>query len=317
MAYPIDRKLVIGVASSALFDLSASNEVYQTSGVDAYRNYQMKNIDIPFEKGVAFPFIKRFLNINNVFHNEMPVEVVLLSKNSPETGMRVFRSITHYGLNISRAAFMAGKSPHEYIPAFNISLFLSANESDVLEAIKLGYPAGVVLPSIVVDDDLDEELRVAFDFDGVVADDEAESVYKKNNNLSEFQQHEALKKSIPHNPGPLADLFKKLSFMQKLEDKLALNDQNYQKILRIAIITARNAPAHERVVTTLSEWGVTPDESFFLGGMKKSRILEILKPHLFFDDQKGHLETDSGNISLVHIPFGVSNIVNKNNEKSF
>ena len=103
MAYPIDRKLVIGVASSALFDLSASNEVYQTSGVDAYRNYQMKNIDIPFEKGVAFPFIKRFLNINNVFHNEMPVEVVLLSKNSPETGMRVFRSITHYGLNISRA----------------------------------------------------------------------------------------------------------------------------------------------------------------------------------------------------------------------
>lgn len=317
MAYPIDRKLVIGVASSALFDLSASNEVYQTSGVDAYRNYQMKNIDIPFEKGVAFPFIKRFLNINNVFHNEMPVEVVLLSKNSPETGMRVFRSITHYGLNISRAAFMAGKSPHEYIPAFNISLFLSANESDVLEAIKLGYPAGVVLPSIVVDDDLDEQLRVAFDFDGVVADDEAESVYKKNNNLSEFQQHEALKKSIPHNPGPLADLFKKLSFMQKLEDKLALNDQNYQKILRIAIITARNAPAHERVVTTLSEWGVTPDESFFLGGMKKSRILEILKPHLFFDDQKGHLETDSGNISLVHIPFGVSNIVNKNNEKSF
>lgn len=309
MAYPIDRKLVIGVASSALFDLSESNEVYQTSGVDAYRNYQMKNIDIPFEKGVAFPFIKRFLNINSVFHNEMPVEVVLLSKNSPETGMRVFRSITHYGLNISRAAFMAGKSPHEYIPAFNISLFLSANESDVLEAIKLGYPAGVVLPSIVVDDDLDEQLRVAFDFDGVIADDEAESVYKKNNNLSEFQQHEALKKSIPHNPGPLADLFKKLSFMQKLEDKLALNDQNYQKILRIAIITARNAPAHERVVTTLSEWGVTPDESFFLGGMKKSRILEILKPHLFFDDQKGHLETDSGNISLVHIPFGISNTV--------
>ncbi len=309
MPYPIERKLVIGVASSALFDLSESNDVYQTSGVDAYRNYQMKNIDIPFNKGVAFPFIKRFLNINRVFNSEMPVEVVLLSKNSPETGMRVFRSISHYGLNISRAAFMAGKSPHEYIPAFNISIFLSANENDVLEAIKLGYPAGVVLPSNVVDDESDQELRVAFDFDGVIADDEAESVYKENNDLLEFQEHEALKKSIPHNPGPLADLFKKLSFMQSLEDKLALNDQNYKKILRIAIITARNAPAHERVVTTLSKWGVTPDESFFLGGMKKSRILEILKPHLFFDDQKGHLETDSGNISLVHIPFGIANIV--------
>jgi 5'-nucleotidase len=256
---------------------------------------------------VAFPFIKRFLNINNVFSNERPVEVVLLSKNSPETGMRVFRSITHYGLNISRAAFMAGKSPHEYIPAFNVSLFLSANESDVLQAIKLGYPAGVVLPSEVLDDECDEQLRVAFDFDGVVADDESEEVYKKNNNLEEFQKYESFKCSIPHNPGPLADLFKKLSFMQRLEDKAAIDDPEYKKILRIAIITARNAPAHERVVTTLNEWGVTPDESFFLGGMKKSRILEILKPHLFFDDQKGHLETDSGNISLVHVPFGIAN----------
>jgi 5'-nucleotidase len=307
MAYPIERKLVIGIASSALFDLSESNNVYQSEGVEAYRVYQKENIDVPLKKGVAFPFIKRFLNINSVFSNEKPVEVVLLSKNSPETGMRVFRSITSYGLDISRAAFMAGKSPHEYIPAFNISLFLSANENDVLEAIKLGYPAGVVLPSTVVDEDTDLQLRVAFDFDGVIADDEAESVYKKNHDLLEFQEHESLKKLIPHNPGPLADLFRKLSFMQKLEDKAILKDQSYKKILRIAIITARNAPAHERVVTTLNEWGVTPDESFFLGGMKKSRILEILKPHLFFDDQKGHLETDSGNISLVHVPFGIAN----------
>jgi 5'-nucleotidase len=307
MAYPIDRKLVIGVASSALFDLSESHEIYLTKGVDDYRVHQEQNIDKPFPKGVAFPFIRRFLNINKAFPKQLPVEVVLLSRNSPETGLRVFRSITHYGLDITRAAFMTGRSPHEYVPAFNASLFLSANEDDVQRAIDEDYPAGVVLPSKVYDDDLDNELRVAFDFDGVIADDEAESVYKKNNDLNEFQAHETEKKSIPHRPGPLADLFKKLSFMQKLEDKRLKEEPEYKKILRIAIVTARNAPSHERVVTTLKSWGVSADESFFLGGMEKSRILTILKPHMFFDDQRNHLQSPAANIPMVHIPFGIAN----------
>ena len=149
---------------------------------------------------------------------------------------------------------MTGRSPHEYLPAFNSSLFLSANEDDVQLAIDANYPAGVVLPSKVYDDEIDNELRVAFDFDGVIADDESETVYKKNNNLNEFESYEHEKQSIPHQPGPLADLFKKLSFMQKLEEKQIKNDKNYKKILRIAIITARNAPSHERVVTTLKSW---------------------------------------------------------------
>ena len=161
MAYPIERKLVISVASSALFELSESHQIYLTKGIEEYRLHQERNLDIPFAKGVAFPFIRRFLSINKAFPKQTPVEVVLLSRNSPETGVRVFRSIKHYGLDISRAAFMTGRSPHQYIPAFNASLFLSANELDVQSAIDENYPAGVVLPSTVYDDELDTELRVA------------------------------------------------------------------------------------------------------------------------------------------------------------
>jgi 5'-nucleotidase len=313
MPYPIDRKLVIGVASSALFDLSESNRIFIEDGIEKYREHQEANIDIPLPKGVAFPFIRRFLGINQAFPERQPVEVVLLSKNSPETGLRVFRSIDYYSLNITRAAFIAGRSPHEYLPAFNASLFLSANPSDVQQAIDSDYPAGVVLQSKVFDDAADTELRVAFDFDGVIADDEAEAVFKKNNDLSEFQAHETANQQTPHQPGPLADLFQKLAFMQRLEQKQLRENPEYKKILRIAIVTARNAPAHERVVTTLKAWGVSVDEAFFLGGMEKSRILTILRPHMFFDDQIGHLESPASDIPMVHIPFGIAN---RNHEKS-
>jgi 5'-nucleotidase len=307
MAYPIEKKLVIGISSSALFDLSTSHEIYVKDGIEKYRAHQEDNIDIPFKKGVAFPFIKRFLGINKAFPKQSPVEVVLLSRNSPETGLRIFRSIRHYALNITRAAFMAGRSPHEYLDAFNASLFLSTNKGDVKNAIDAHSPAGVVLPSIVSDDEDDTELRVAFDFDGVIADDESESVYKKNNDLNEFQAHETAKQAIPHNPGPLAGLFQKLSYMQRLEERELKIDPQYKKIVRVSIITARSAPAHERVVTTLKSWGVSPDESFFLGGMDKSRILSVLKPHMFFDDQLSHLKSSAGDIPMVHIPFGISN----------
>jgi 5'-nucleotidase len=307
MPYPIERKLVIGIASSALFDLNESNRIFLEGGIERYREHQEANIDVPFAKGVAFPFISRFLSINLAFPDQEPVEVVLLSKNSPETGLRIFRSIDHYGLSITRAAFIAGRSPHEYLPAFNASLFLSANPIDVRQAIDSDYPAGVVLQSTVYDDPADTELRVAFDFDGVIADDEAESVYKKNNDLQEFQAHETALQETPHQPGPLADLFRKLAFMQKLEQRRVKEQPGYKKMLRIAIVTARNAPAHERFVTTLKAWGVTVDEAFFLGGMQKSRILTIFRPHMFFDDQLGHLESPASDIPMVHIPFGIAN----------
>lgn len=306
MAYPIERKLVVAVSSSALFDLSESHKVFMESGPKVYKEFQERNLEKTLGKGVAFPFIRRFLSINKRFESQRPVEVVLLSKNSAAAGKRVFRSIAHYGLDISRAAFTEGETPYQYIPAFNASIFLSANENDVKSAISSGYPAGIVLPSSVKDEESDEELRIAFDFDGVIADDESEAIFKEGG-LPTFHDYESLNSNIPHQPGPLADLFRKLSFMQQLEDREKSVDENYKRIIRTAIVTARNAPAHERVITTLERWGVSANETFFLGGIKKDRILSILKPHIFFDDQRAHLESDAGDIPMVHIPFGIAN----------
>jgi 5'-nucleotidase len=308
MAFQIEHKLVIGVASSALFDLAESHQVYLDKGADEYRKYQEANIDAILPRGVAFPFIRRFLNINRHFPRQAPVEVVLFSRNSPETGLRVMRSIAHYGLDITRASFMSGQSPYAYLPAFNVSLFLSANDVDVKNAIAAGYPAGLVLPSQIVDDESDDELRVAFDFDGVIADDESETVFKRNNDIDEFHAHETLHVARPHQPGPLAEMFQKLALMQRLQERAQRRDPSYKKIVRIAIITARNAPSHERVVTTLKSWGVSADETFFLGGMNKARVLSVFKPHIFFDDQLTHLKSSpGGTIPMVHVPFGVAN----------
>ena len=307
MAFDIGDKLVIGVSSSALFDLSESHQVYLERGADAYRAYQEAQIDRVLPRGVAFPFIRRFLAINRSFSKESPVEVVLFSRNSPETGLRVMRSIAHYGLDISRANFMTGKSPFTYLPAFNTALFLSANAQDVRGAIAAGYPAGMVLPSKISDDDDDVELRVAFDFDGVLADDESETVFKTDG-LGQFHAHEQLHVARPHQPGPLAGMFQKLALLQKMEQAAQDADPAYRKIVRIAIVTARSAPSHERVVTTLKSWGVSADETFFLGGMDKGRVLSIFKPHIFFDDQLTHLQAAPGaTIPMVHVPFGVAN----------
>ncbi len=306
MSYPITDKFVIGVASSALFDLSESHQVFVEQGPEKYKQFQEANINRTLDRGVAFPFIRRFLSINERFPEQCPVEVVLLSRNSPETGLRVFRSIQEYGLEISRAAFMTGKSPYEYIPAFNCSLFLTSNKEDVGQAMAAGFPAGLVMPSDVRDDEQDVELRVAFDFDGVIADDEAESVFKQGD-LDAFHAYERDRVDVPHNQGPLANLFRKLALMRSLEDEQIADNPGYERIVRIAIVTARSAPAHERVVTTLKSWGVNVDETFFLGGMTKDRVLSVLQPHIFFDDQLTHLESVGGNIPMVHVPFGVAN----------
>ncbi len=306
MPYPIDRKLVIAIASSALFDLSESDRIFREKGVAAYKKFQEKHIDKVLDKGVAFPFIRRILHINQSFPRRQPVEVILLSRNSPETGMRVFRSIREYGLNITRAGFFSGESPYRYIPAFNTSLFLSANEEDVKQAIRSGIPAGRVLKTRVEDDEEDMELRIAFDFDGVLADDAAGNLYKSTDDLHKFYESETQLALVPHNPGPLKDLFTRISFFQKLEQKKMAGDKNYKKLLKISIITARNAPSHERMIRTLKGWGVAIDETFFLGGIEKKRVLEIMKPHIYFDDQQQNFD-HIDHIPLVHIPFGIIN----------
>lgn len=304
MPYPIEDKLVIAVSSSALFDMQASDAIFRQNGEEEYREFQRKNIDIPLEPGVAFPFIKRLLSLNNAFPKECPVEVILFSKNSPETGLRAFRSIQHYELNISRACFSSGNSNYQYLPAFNSTLFLTTNIEDAKEALANGITAGVVGKQEIHDSD-EEGLCLAFDFDGVIADDSSEKVYKKHG-LGPYQEYEKVYGTHPLGSGPIADLLKKISLFQKLERNKQDENPNYNRLLRTAIVTARNAPAHERVVSTLLSLGVEVDEVFFMGGVEKARLLNILKPHIFFDDQTSHLENIK-DVAGVHIPFGIAN----------
>lgn len=307
MPYPIDKKLVIAVSSSALFNMEESDSVYKAQGINKYREYQEKNIDRTLEKGVAYPFIRRLLSLNKSFPEEMPVEIVLFSRNSPETGLRAFRSIKKYGLNISRAYFSSGKSNFEFLPAFNATLFLSSNNEDTRMAIEAGYAAGTVLNKEIIDDDNDLELRLAFDFDGVIADDSSEQYYQQHEgDMEEYFAHEQEFASSPLSEGPVGKLLQKIAFFQRMERKKKESQKDYVKILRTSIVTARNAPAHERVITTLKKMGVEVDDAFFLGGIDKSRILNVLRPHIFFDDQMLHL-SELGNIPAVHIPFGIAN----------
>ena len=306
MPYPIEDKLVIAVASSALFQLDEADAVFRKEGVRAYRAYQHEHESDVLKPGIAFPFVRRFLELNKVFPERQPVEVVLLSRNDSDTGLRVFTSIEHYGLGIVRAAFTRGNSPFRYIPAYNVSLFLSANEEDVVEALNHGYPAGRVLPSATCDEEADDELRVAFDFDGVIADDSAEKVFQKEG-IDAFYNSETAKAETAIAPGPLGDLFRKLGNLRTLEDEREEKDRNYRRFLKTAIVTARSAPAHKRVINTLRAWNITVDETHILGGMDKGRVLETLRPHIFFDDQQHpHLDSAQAFTPSVLIPFGVS-----------
>src|SRR5450830_6176 len=308
MPYELDNRLVIGVASSAVFDLSASDAVFKSQGEEEYRKFQEQKLDEPLPKGIAFPFIKRLLSLNDLSANpEDPlVEVVLLSKNDPDTGLRVMRTIDHYGLGMTRAIFMQGKSPYEYIPALNIALFLSADKTDVDAAIKAGYPAGQVMDSKSDDDEDDDTLRIAFDFDGVLAGDESESVMQASG-LVGFHAHEVKNVAQPHNPGPLKEFFVRIAKIQSEEEKYKALNAEYKNRLRVSIVTARSAPSHERALNTLKSWGVMANDAFFLGGIEKGKILGILRPHIFFDDQPGHLASASSVAPSVHIPFGVTN----------
>lgn len=307
MPYPIERKIVVAISSSALFDLAESDAVFRSEGESAYREWMRKTSDEPLPRGKAFLFAKRFLSLNRGYPpGEGPAEVILLSRNDPEAGMRVFNSIRNYGLDIVRAAFLDGRSPYPYISAFGASLFLSANPTDVESAIDAGLPAGLILSSGFPEDD-DEgpgELRVAFDFDGVVADDEAEKVYRSEGGLEAFIAEETRNAGVPLDPGPMKGFFEKLAELQKHQ---RMEPQADRTIVRTALITARNAPSHERVITTLRRWGIFTDEVFFLGGIEKRRILEVFRPHIFFDDQIVHLEGAQAATACVHVPFGTSN----------
>lgn len=306
MAYDLSEKLVVAVASSALFDLTESDDVFKRQGESAYRKYQREKETEILGRGVVYPLVKRLLDLNDT--DTQPIEIVLFSRNDPDTGLRVFNSIEHYGLDITRAIFVTGNNPHEYLEAFNASLFLSGNKLDVEAAIAQGLPAGYVRETEYVDDEADKELRMAFDFDAVLANDDSERIYRAEG-LDRFQAYEAEHGDTPMGAGPLYAFIKQISKIQAAE--LAKKEQNpaYHPKIRIAVCTARNAPAHRRVVATLREWDIRIDEAFFLGGMNKANVLEVFRPHIFFDDQTNHIKSVSRQFPSVHVPYGVANNV--------
>ena len=304
-----ENQLVIAVSSRALFNLEKEHEIFEHEGIAAYRSYQQQHKQDPLEPGMAFPFIKRLLELNNLFPGLEPFRVVVLSRNSPETGQRFFSSCRHYHLPIKAGAFTSGQSTFPYLEAFDASLFLSANKESVNRAIRMGQPAGWVVPGphkATDEQSTDKELRIAFDFEGVIVDDEAEREFQKDG-LEGFQNLEIAKANTPHAPGPLHKLFKKLAKFQTLDACRGKADPYYKPALRVSIVTARGAPSEERLITTLRSLGMSAAELFLLDGLPKSNVLKALKPHIFFDDQISHLEHTSSVTPSVLVPFGVHN----------
>lgn len=300
MAATLDDKLVVAISSRALFDLDESNRLFETKGVEAYASYQMQHEDEILGHGVAFPLIRRLLALRYPETDEAAVEIVLVSKNDPNTGLRVFNSIEHYRLNITRAAFTNGRSPYQYLSAFKADLFLSANPDDVRLALENGYASATIYTDLQFCDDDSGEIRIAFDGDAVIFSDEAEKVYQEYG-LAEFVKHEVANSDTPLAPGPFKPFLEALNQVQR-----SYRDASEMPI-RTALVTARSAPSHKRAIKTLRAWGVRIDEAFFLGGLDKAPILEKFKPHIFFDDQQTYCQSAAKVAPTGHVPSGVKN----------
>tara|TARA_B110000967_G_scaffold73421_1_gene75930 strand:+ start:2988 stop:3896 length:909 start_codon:yes stop_codon:yes gene_type:complete len=291
-------KLVIAISSTALFDMKESHEIYESEGVAAYSKYQREHEDDVLEPGEAFPLVTKLLRINEKLGGEPRVEVILLSRNSADTGLRVFNSIAHHGLNITRAAFSGGNSPYRYVSAFACHLFLSTNAQDVRSALDSGMAAATLLPSQKSISESDE-LRFAFDGDAVLFSDASERIFKERG-LDAFTANEKAEARMPLDAGP----FKKfLQTLHSLQAEFPIDECP----IRTALVTARAAPAHERVVRTLREWGIRIDESLFLGGLSKGDFLKSFAADVFFDDQQMHCSSASEHVATGHVPHGVAN----------
>lgn len=300
MPQSLDDKLVIAISSRALFDLEESNRVFEEEGLERYSEYQIEHEDAPLLPGVAFPLIRRLLALKDPETGQGAVEVILVSKNDANTGLRVFNSIEHHKISITRAAFTRGHSPYTYLPSFKADLFLSANPQDVSLALQNGYASATLLTGPEYRDDSTDEIRIAFDGDAVLFSDEAEVVFKSKG-LEDFTRHEVEKWDIPLPPGPFKGFLEALNRLQT-----AYRAKNELPI-RTALVTARQAPSHKRAILTLRSWGVTVDEAFFLGGLSKEPILERFRPHIFFDDQQSYCLPASKYVPTGHVPAGVAN----------
>ncbi|WP_237065080.1 5'-nucleotidase [Microbulbifer guangxiensis] len=291
-------KLVIAISSRALFDLRESHRVFEEQGLEAFSSHQIERENEVLPKGDAFPLVEKFLQINQRLEGEPRVEVILLSRNSADTGLRVFNSIEHYGLNITRAAFCNGESPYRYIAPFGCDLFLSSDGRDVRHALEQGVAAATLIAG-GSRQRADDTLRFAFDGDAVLFSDEAEQIFKRQG-LEAFAASERASAQMPLGGGP----FK--GFLEALQRLQAEFDADSCPI-RTALVTARSAPAHERVIRTLRAWNIRLDESVFLGGLPKGEFLRAFGADVFFDDQPNHCASAAEHVATGHVPHGIAN----------
>lgn len=297
MGVTLDGQLVVAISSRALFDFEAENRVFEQGDDRAYMRLQLERLEQPARVGVAFSLVRKLLAFNDT--DQRRVEVVILSRNDPVSGMRVFRSAQHYGLPIERGAFTRGEPPWRYLRPLKANLFLSTHLSDVRAALAAGVPAAQVYPqSVHASDAHPHEVRIAFDGDAVLFSDEAERVYQAEG-LTAFQRHEATKATLPLPGGPFKPLLEALHRLQQAGTQ--------QMRVRTALVTARSAPAHERAIRTLMDWNIEVDEAMFLGGLAKGEFLREFEPDFFFDDQTGHIEAAARHVPAGHVASGVSN----------
>ncbi|KQU67064.1 MULTISPECIES: 5'-nucleotidase [unclassified Rhizobacter] len=293
-------QLVVAISSRALFDFEEENQLFEAKDDRAYMQLQLQRVAEPAKPGVAFSLVNKLLAFNAA-SPQASVEVVILSRNDPVSGMRVFRSAQHYGLPIQRGVFTRGESPWRYLRPLNAHLFLSTNEADVRSALDAGVPAARVYPhSARASDAHPHEVRIAFDGDAVLFSDEAEQVFQSGG-LDAFQAHERDKALKPLPAGPFKPLLDALQLLQR-QASPAMR-------VRTALVTARSAPAHERAIRTLMDWHIEVDEAMFLGGLPKGEFLREFEPDFFFDDQTGHIENASAHVPSGHVAAGVSNLI--------
>ena len=321
MSVNLDGKLVVAISSRALFDFEEENRVFEagqaqvnqpgTKADAAYMQLQLDRLDVPAKPGVAFSLVKKLLAFNEAPESldqalapgkpAQRVEVVILSRNDPVSGMRVFRSAQHYGLNIQRGTFNRGEAPWRYLKPLHANLFLSTHLSDVRAALQTGVPAAQVYPqSAHASQEHPHEVRIAFDGDAVLFSDEAERVFQAQG-LSAFQAHERDKAGQPLLAGPFKPLLEALHRLQQVGTS--------RMRIRTALVTARSAPAHERAIRTLMDWNIEVDEAMFLGGLAKGEFLREFEPDFFFDDQTGHVNSAALHVPSGHVASGVSNLL--------
>jgi 5'-nucleotidase len=304
MPASLSGRLVVAISSRALFDFEEENQLFEGTDDRAYMKLQLDKVDEPARPGVAFSLVRKLLAFNTPKHAR--VEVVILSRNDPVSGMRVFRSARHYGLPIERGVFTRGQSPWRYLRPLQAHLFLSANEADVRSALAAGVPAARVLPHAArAGSAHPHEVRIAFDGDAVLFSDEAERIYQQGG-LDAFQAHEVERAGKPLPDGPFRPLLQALHGLQ--QHPAAQGDGAMESMrIRTALVTARGAPAHERAIRTLMDWGIEVDEALFLGGLPKGEFLREFEPDFFFDDQTGHVENAAPHVPSGHVASGVSN----------